>query len=88
MGTNRAAARATVAALAGRLKPEHEALTQTVLSLSEVIDLDVGNERLWREYRAAVASLLEAADVEDTNDADEGFASAVRTPMGHAAHAK
>ena len=88
MRTNLAAARATVRALRGRLKPEHDALTQSVLSLAFVLDTDLASDRLWREYRAAVASLLEAADVEDTtDDADEGFASAVRTPMGNAANA-
>lgn len=87
MRSNLTAATASVEALRGRLKPEHDALVAAVLNLADVLDSEVASDRLWREYRAALASLLEAAsDTGGEDDADDAFASAVRTPMGNGAH--
>lgn len=40
---------------------EHAALVAAAQHLADVVDTDPGNASLWKEYRAALASLMEVA---------------------------
>lgn len=70
MSLNAAAVARTVEALrvAGRLQDEHAATVQMVESLALAVDSDPGNASLWREFRAALDSLMRIGEV---NDADQ-----------------
>lgn len=72
MSLNAAAVARTVEALrvAGRLQDEHAATVQMVESLALAVDSDPGNASLWREFRAALDSLLKVGEV-NNDDADE-----------------
>lgn len=85
--TNHTGACEMVAALGDRVAPEHEALVVMVKALARAVDAEPSNASLWREYRGAVAALMEAAvDDSDDESADTvGFLAAVRTPMGDTA---
>lgn len=82
---NRTAIEETVRALRDqrRLQAEDEALVTLARRLAVACDAAPGNAALWREYRAAVASLQEvgANDV-DPDDAGQ-FAAEVQSPVGH-----
>jgi hypothetical protein len=64
MTTNAEAAESTLEALRelGRLEAVDSAKVQAVRSLAVAVDIDPQNASLWREYRAALADLLEDAD--------------------------
>lgn len=79
-----AAAMVTVGALQGRLRPEHSALTATVLRLADAVDVDPASPGLWREYRAALADLYSVAEPV-TEAASDDFAANVRTPVRNGA---
>jgi hypothetical protein len=70
----------TLTALSRRLRPEHAALVAAARSLAAAVDADPGSDRLWREYRAVLASLLEVAPDDDDGGAS-AFGDAVRTPL-------
>ena len=72
MSLNAAAVARTVEALrvAGRLRDEDAATVQMVESLALAVDSDPGNASLWREFRAALDSLMKIGEVNDA-DADE-----------------
>ena len=71
-----------------RLGDEHAALVQVARGLASTLDhggcAECGspsqNAALWREYRAAVASLTEVDVGSDDDEADE-FTSAVSAPV-------
>ena len=62
--TNLEAAHAMLRVLreAGRLEPVDEARIATFLPLVAAVDADPANASLWREYRAAEATLRETDD--------------------------
>ena len=72
MSLNAAAVARTVEALrvAGRLRDEDAATVQMVESLALAVDSDPGNASLWREFRAALDSLMRIGEVSDAS-ADE-----------------
>jgi hypothetical protein len=80
MGANADAVTATLDAL--DLGPEHEALRALCLSLAQACDLDPGNGSLWREYRGAIAALMEHGTAHG-NDDDAAWRASVRAPMGN-----
>lgn len=64
----------------GRLTDEDEALVALARGLAGAVDAEPGNAALWREYRAAVASLgLLGADKPD--DDTHEFMLSIRTPV-------
>lgn len=62
--TNAEAAGITLQALAdlGRLEAVDAAKVQAIRTLASAVDMDPANASLWREYRAALADLLEVTD--------------------------
>ena len=83
-GRNRTAAEETIAALeaARRLDDTDSARVASLRSLADAVDADGTNASLWREYRAAEASLREVRD-----DDTDGFAELIgklSTSMGNA----
>lgn len=89
MGANAAAIDATIAALEaeGRLTEAHASLVETARQLARAVDVAPDNASLWREYRAAQASLMEAESGGDDDDV-QTFLLALRTPVGDAKNAK
>ncbi len=81
MAANTAALRQTIRELtdAGRLQDVDAALVTLVRSLAAAVDEDSGNASLWREYRAALAILLEVGAEDE--DVDVDFGSAVSAPV-------
>lgn len=86
MSANTEAIEATLATLTdlGRLEPIDAAHVQGLRSMAAALDRDPGNAALWRQYREALADLLEA-----DSDADSDLAEALETirsaaPMGDA----
>lgn len=80
--SNAAGLERTIKALgdAGRVGPEDEALVALARGLAAAVDAAPENAALWREYRAAVATLaLVGAD--DVDDATEQFLFAIRAPQ-------
>jgi hypothetical protein len=77
--SNRAALEASLTALGG-LTDRHGALVAAARSLAVAVDAEQGNASLWREYRAALAVLLEVGLGVDDVDSVE-FAASVRTPL-------
>jgi len=64
-----------------RITDADEALVTLCRRLAVACDAAPGNAALWREYRGAVASLMEVgADVGDDDEA-ASFAESVRTPV-------
>lgn len=80
---------ATIVALEaeGRLSEVDEALLAVARGLAEAVDKEPGNVSLWREYRAALASLMEAESGADDDDS-QTFLLALRTPVGDGKNAK
>lgn len=72
MAVNSAAVARTVEALRleGKLSDRDAALVQVVESLASAVDMEPGNASLWREFRAALDSLMRVGEVNDDN-ADE-----------------
>ena len=64
LGRNRTAAEATISALReiGRLETVDSARIAALQALADAVDADGANASLWREYRAAEASLREVHD--------------------------
>lgn len=64
--SNLEAAQATLKALrdGGRLEPIDEARVAALLTLAAAVDDDPANASLWREYRAAEATLRETDDTD------------------------
>jgi len=79
----------TIAALEaeGRLSDVDEALLAVARGLAEAVDAEPGNASLWREYRAALASLMEAESGNDDDEA-QSFLLTLRTPVGDAKDSK
>jgi len=78
-------------AMADRLGPEHEALVAAARGLAEAVDTDPANASLWREYRAAIADLIEAGGTGGPSDEAAAFLGIIRTPampapVGHPTH--
>ena len=71
-GSNRVAAELTIRALgdAGRLDSTDAARIAALQALADSVDAHPDNASLWREYRAAEASLREIRD-DDTDDLGE-----------------
>lgn len=69
---NRKAVESTIKALRkeGRLRVEDAAIVQMVESLADSVDLDPANASLWREFRAALDTLMRLG-LEEKNDGDE-----------------
>jgi hypothetical protein len=83
MGPNAAAIDATIRALEddGRLTEAHASFVETARQLARAVDAAPDNASLWREYRAAQASLMEAESSGDDDDV-QTFLLALRTPVG------
>ncbi len=80
MRRNAAGLERTLKALKPRLPPDAEALIAAARGLAIAVDGAPDNASLWREYRAAIAELIEAG-VNDDPDADTAaFLGTVRTP--------
>jgi hypothetical protein len=77
-GRNRAAVEASLPHLA--TGPEHSALIEVVRSLADVIDSDLANDRLWRQYQQAVDKLMEATGGGSSDDFAERMAQ-LRAPI-------
>lgn len=67
MSLNSDAVAQTVEALrvAGCLRDQDAALVQVVQSLALAVDSEPGNASLWREFRAALDSLMRLGEVND-----------------------
>jgi hypothetical protein len=81
-GRNRQAAEETIAAMrsTGRLEPIDSVRIVTLQALADAVDADTGNASLWREYRAADATLREVPDVPD--DELTQILGRLSTPLG------
>jgi hypothetical protein len=75
----------TLAALDGALGPEDEALVELARGLAAAVEADPSIGALWKEYRAAVTQLREAASGAGGDDDTAEFYDAVRAPVGDAA---
>jgi predicted dehydrogenase len=75
----------TIASLraGGRLTDTHAAAIDLARGLADAVTIDSANASLWREYRAAVASLMEADGDRNDDDETQAFLVAVRAPVGH-----
>lgn len=80
--SNGAGLERTIKALAdaGRVGPEDEALVALARGLAAAVDAAPENAALWREYRAAVATLAEVG-ADDVDDATQQFLVEIRTPQ-------
>jgi hypothetical protein len=89
VGPNAAGVETTIAALEaeGRLTDTHSALVAAVRQLAAAVDSAPDNASLWREYRAALASLMEAESGGDDDDT-QTFLLALRTPVGDGKNAR
>ena len=89
MGRISAGLEATIAALLAesRLTEAHEGLIEVARGLAEAVEGELGNASLWREYRAALASLMEAESGGD-DDETQSFLLTLRTPVGDGKNAK
>jgi hypothetical protein len=83
--TNSEAVQRTIDALrsADKLSEVDEARVAAALALAEAVDMDPGNASLWREYRAAEATLREAQHG-STTDELAGLLSSLSAQVGHA----
>lgn len=70
----------TLRALEGRLRPEDAALVALAKGLARAVETNAENAALWREYRAALAQLMERTDDSDSDDGFEQLLAAVRAP--------
>ena len=70
----------TLKAIAGRLDESHAALVALARGLAAAVDAEPGNAALWREYRAAVVALSQAAAGGEVDDDTAAFLVAIRTP--------
>lgn len=76
----------------GKLEPGDDALVALAESLAEAVDADRcsdctapgQNATLWREYRAAIAALMEAGARGGSDDDAAEFFLAVQTKVGNA----
>lgn len=66
----------------GRLSDADEADVALARSLADAVDGDPANAALWREYRAAVAT-VKAAGLDGASDDDSAWLVHVRAPLGH-----
>jgi hypothetical protein len=80
-GSNAVGLERTLKALAGRLDGEDEAVVALARGLAAAVDADPANAALWREYRAAVTALAEAAVSDETDDDTRDFLLTIRTPL-------
>lgn len=71
----------TIKAVQGRLVDADEALIALARGLAAAVDAAPENAALWREYRAAVAALAEAAVAGDVDDDTKDFLLTIRTPV-------
>lgn len=76
-----AALRKTIRSLkrAGRITDAHAALLAIVEGMAVAVELEPTNAALWKEYRSALASLVEVAADVDSRSAD--VVALVRTPV-------
>lgn len=81
-GRNRQAIEQTLTALrlAGRLEQVNSAQIAMCQSLADAVDLDPDNASLWREYRAAEASLRATDD--NTKDEFTALLADLSAQMG------
>lgn len=91
MKRNAAGLERSLKALRDRLSPDHDALVAAARGLAIAVDADPGNASLWREYRAAIATLIEVGADGDTDDDAAAFIGTLRTPtmsaqMGNSSH--
>jgi hypothetical protein len=71
----------TLAAIGSSLRDTDEALVALARGLAAAVDAEPSNAALWREYRAAVASLQAAAAGVVDDDDTAVFLAAIRTPL-------
>lgn len=79
-GSNAAGLERTLKALGSRLDDEDEAVVALARGLAVAVDADPANAALWREYRAAVTALAEAAVSDEVDDDTRDFLLTIRTP--------
>lgn len=77
---NRPALERSLQALADMVKPEHAALVEVARSLAQAVDAAPDNASLWREYRAALASLFDVLSDAGPSDEMASFLESIRTP--------
>jgi len=83
--TQSAGIAATLAAYADRLTDEDAALVALATGLAEAVDESPGNAALWKELRAAIATLSEVMSRgvdDDTADLRATFLTPLRATMG------
>lgn len=83
-----AALAATIAQMRseGRLAAGSEAVVALAEGLAAAVELDVSNAALWKEYRAALATLI--AIEGDGDDETQRFLLEVRTPVRNSSRSK
>jgi hypothetical protein len=83
-GRNRAAIEATIGALqaGGLITDTNAARVAAAQALADAVDTDPTNASLWREYRAAVETLLAQTDA--GTDEYAALLSALSAPVGNA----
>jgi len=87
-GANAAAVEVTITALenGGRLTDEDAALVAMVRNLATAVDQAPGMAALWKEFRAAIATLTEVG-ADDIDDDTLAFRVSIQTPsrpsLGH-----
>lgn len=77
--TNLQALDKTVKALKKRLTPDSDALVALTRGLAAAVDEAPENAALWREYRAALATLM-AVGLDEPDDDSRDFLLQIRTP--------
>lgn len=78
--SNAAGLERTLKAMAPRLSEDAEALVALARGLAAAVDAEPGNAALWREYRAAVAAVMQAGVVDDADDDTAAFILQISTP--------
>lgn len=72
---------ASLEAYSDRLTDEDQALVTLVKGLAEAVDESPGNAALWKEYRAAVATLSEVMARGDDDDTT-AWRLSIQAPSG------
>lgn len=83
-GRNRRAVAESIRAMreAGRLDPIDRARVVACEALADAVDTDPANASLWREFRAALADLLEVGRKDGIDDLDALIAG-LRSDVGN-----
>lgn len=80
-GSNVAGLERTIRALKARLSDEDEALVALARGLAAAVDAAPESAPLWKEYRAAVTTLMEVGSDGGIDDDTQAFLFALRSPV-------